>query len=70
MAFVTYLMLSNMEAAAGAASDTLFFTLIPWIVVGLLVGSMAVAAILRSRRPDLYGRIGSTVFDDVHDTVV
>ncbi|MCR1785553.1 APC family permease [Nocardioides carbamazepini] len=70
MLFVTYLMLSNMKAAAGAASDTLFFKLIPWIVVGLLVGSMAVAAYLRSSRPQLYLRIGSTVFDEVHDTVV
>lgn len=70
MVFVTYLMLSNMKAAAGAASDTLFFKLIPWIVVALLVGSMTVAAYLRSRRPDLYSRIGSTVFDDVDDMVV
>jgi len=70
MGFVTYLMLSNMEAAAGAASDTLFFKLIPWIVVALLFGSMLVSAMLKQRRPDMYARIGSTVFDDVHDTVV
>ena len=70
MVFVTYLMLSNMKAAAGAASDTLWFKLIPYIVVLLLVGSMLVAAYWRQRRPDHYAKIGSTVFDEVHDTVV
>jgi hypothetical protein len=42
----------------------LFFKVIPYVVVGLLFGSMAVAAYLRKARPDLYERIGSTVFDD------
>jgi amino acid transporter len=70
MVFVTYLMLSNMKAAAGAASETLFFKAIPWAVVLLLFGSMIVAAYWRARRPDHYAKIGSTVFEDVHDTVV
>jgi amino acid transporter len=64
MVYVIYLMVSNMSAAAGGASETLFFKAIPFVVVGLLVGSMAVAAYLRKARPDLYARIGSTVFDD------
>lgn len=64
MVYVIYLMLSNMSAAAGGASETLFFKVIPYVVVGLLFGSMAVAAYLRKARPDLYERIGSTVFDD------
>lgn len=70
MIYVTYLMLSNMEAAAGAASETLWFKLIPYIVIVLLFGSMGIAAYWRSRRPDHYEKIGSTVFDEVHDTVV
>ena len=70
MLFVTYLMVSNMKAAAGAASGTLFFKLIPWIVVVLLAGSMAVAAHLRAKHPRHYQKIGSTVFDEAHDTVV
>ncbi|MFC5993764.1 APC family permease [Pseudonocardia hispaniensis] len=64
MLFVIYLMMSNMSAAAGEASETLFFKLIPWIVVGLLVGSIATALYWRKSRPDLYARIGSTVFEE------
>ncbi|MDV3129668.1 APC family permease [Mycobacterium sp. 21AC1] len=64
MVYVIYLMASNMQAAAGAASDTLFFKAIPYLVVGLSVGSIAVALYWRSSRPDLYQRIGSTIFDD------
>lgn len=70
MAFVTYLMLSNMKTAAGAASETLFFKSIPFIVVLLFAGSMGVALYLRARKPRHYAKIGSTVFDEVSDTVV
>lgn len=69
MVFVIYLMFSNMKAAAGEASETLFFKLIPWIVLLLLFGSMAVAAYLRVRRPLQYAKIGRTVFDEIDDTV-
>lgn len=64
MIFVIYLMASNMAAAAGAASDTLFFKAIPYIVVGLFVGSIALALYWRSARPDHYEKIGSAVFED------
>lgn len=64
MAFVIYLMASNMAAAAGAAAQSPLFKAIPWIVVGLLAGSMTVAVYLRRVRPDVYGRIGRTVFDE------
>jgi amino acid transporter len=64
MVYVIYLMVSNMAAAAGTASGTLFFKMIPWIVGLLFFGSMAVAAIWRKVSPQRYARIGSTVFDD------
>lgn len=64
MAFVIYLMISNMAAAAGAASESLLFKAIPWIVLTLLGGSLTVAAYLRSAKPEVYARIGRTVFDD------
>jgi len=70
MIYVIYLMISNMEAAAGAASETLFFKLIPWAVVLLPVGSILLALYLRAKRPAQYSKIGSTVFEDVHDTIV
>jgi len=66
MLYVIYLMGSNMQAAAGAASDTLFFKMIPYIVVGLLVGSMIAALCLRKAKPRVYARIGSTVYDEPH----
>lgn len=64
MVYVIYLMASNMSAAAGTASESLFFKMIPYILLTLLFGSIAVALYLRKARPDLYARIGSTVFDD------
>lgn len=67
MVFVIYLMATNMKAAAGSASDSLFFKAIPWIVVGLFFGSMALALYWRTKKPHLYARIGSTVFDDEPD---
>ncbi|RYE42774.1 MAG: APC family permease [Hyphomicrobiales bacterium] len=67
MVFVIYLMATNMKAAAGSASDSLFFKAIPWIVVGLFFGSMALALYWRAKKPHLYARIGSTVFDDEPD---
>lgn len=64
MLYVIYLMASNIEAAAGTASGSLFFKMIPWIVGGLWLGSMALALVLRKVDPRRYARIGSTVFDD------
>ncbi len=67
MLYVIYLMVSNMAAAAGTASGTLFFKLIPWIVGLLFFGSIIVAMVWRRTSPDRYARIGSTVFDDRTD---
>jgi amino acid transporter len=64
MLYVIYLMASNMSAAAGTASGTLFFKSIPYIVAILFIGSIGLALYWRKARPDLYERIGSTVFDD------
>jgi len=64
MLYVIYLMASNIEAAAGTASDSLFFKMIPWIIGILWFGSMGVALMLRKVDPQRYERIGSTVFDD------
>jgi len=49
--FVIYLMASNMAAAAGAASSTLFFKAIPWIVALLLFGSLASGRDLAKVKP-------------------
>ncbi|MDH6195564.1 amino acid transporter [Mycobacterium frederiksbergense] len=67
MVFVIYLMATNMATAAGAAAQSPLFKAIPWIVVALLFGSMAMAWYLRKAKPLMYERIGRTVFDDQVD---
>lgn len=67
MGFVVYLMATNMAAAAGVAAESPLFAAIPWIVFGLLGSSLATALYWRSRRPQIYARIGRTVFDDAPD---
>lgn len=67
MGLVIYLMVANMAVAAGAAAQSPLFRAIPSIVVGLLGGSLALAWYLRGARPEVYRRIGRTVFDDTAD---
>jgi amino acid transporter len=64
MLCVIYLMLTNMEAVAGNAKDNPVFIAIPWVVGTMFVGSLALALYWRARKPHLYERIGSTIFDD------
>lgn len=62
MAYVVYLLLSNMDTAAGAASQTLFGRMLPWVVATLFATAVATALFWRRTRPEVYSRIGSTVF--------
>lgn len=64
MMAVVYLLIDNLDAAAGAAAETVFFDLIPWIVVGVFVLGLLGALYLRSAKPETYERIGMVVFAD------
>jgi amino acid transporter len=64
MIYVVYLLLSNLETAAGAAAETLLFELIPWIVVGTFVLGIVLALVLRTRDPSAYARIGRIIYED------
>jgi amino acid transporter len=64
MLLVLYLMLSNLSAAAGAASETLFFKLMPYIVIAVFIAGIAYGLWLKSRNPQLYARIGRVVFEE------
>lgn len=64
MLLVLYLMLSNLSAAAGAASETLFFDLIPYIVIGVFAAGVGYGLWLRSHDSILYARIGRVVFEE------
>src|SRR5919202_5137061 len=61
---VVYLLIDNLDAAAGAAAQTLLFDLIPWIVVGIFVFGFLAALYLRSARPDAYDRIAWIIYRD------
>lgn len=62
MLYVDYLLLSNIDVAAGPASETVFAKALPWIVAVLFVGSITLALVWRRTNPTKYSRIGSTVF--------
>jgi len=64
MAAVVVLLIDNLAAAAGDASGTLFFDLIPWLVVGLFAGGVGVALYLRSARPERYAVIGRMIYEE------
>jgi amino acid transporter len=64
MIVVVYLMLHNLDAAAGAAAQTTFYKLIPWIVIAIFAVGLAGALYLRSARPTTYERIGAVIFKE------
>ncbi len=64
MVAVIYLLISNMSAAAGSASETLFFDFIPWIVVAVAGGGVGYGLWLRRNAPDRYARIGRVTYEE------
>jgi amino acid transporter len=64
MIAVVYLLVDNLDAAAGAAAETLVFDLIPWIVVGIFVFGFLAALYLRSAKPEAYDRIAWIIYRD------
>ncbi len=64
MATVVVLLILNLSTAAGDASETLLFKLIPWIVIGVFLSGVALALYLRSRRPNKYALIGRIIYED------
>lgn len=64
MATVVVLLLLNSATAAGDASETLLFKLIPWIIVGVFLVGVGIALYLRARSPERYRMIGRIVYED------
>lgn len=64
MAGVVVLLILNINTAAGAASETLLFRLIPWIVVGVFAAGIALALYLRTNSPERYRLIGRIIYED------
>jgi amino acid transporter len=64
MATVVVLLLLNSATAAGDASETLLFKLIPWIIIGVFVAGVGLALYLRASSPERYRMIGRIVYED------
>lgn len=63
MIVVVFLLITNFSTAAGSASSSLAFKLIPWIVCAIAIGGMAFSLYLRARKPERYAILGHVVFD-------
>lgn len=64
MAAVVVLLLVNMRTAAGLAADSVFFTLIPWIVGVVFFGGLGLGLWLKFKSPERYEIIGRVVLED------
>ncbi|MER6301912.1 APC family permease [Kitasatospora sp. NPDC001539] len=58
------LLVVNLDTAAGAASKTFFFKLIPWIVGAVFAGGIALALYMRARHPQRYEVMGRLIIED------
>jgi amino acid transporter len=67
MAYVVYLLLSNINFAGGAAAGSPFFKAIPWIVIATFLLGLVGVLVMRSRNPEVYNAIGRTVFEETHE---
>lgn len=61
-AYVVYLVLSNIDFATGGQGETAAIKLLPWAVLAFAVVPTLLAMWWKSAKPNLYEKIGSTVF--------
>ncbi|MFI5533229.1 APC family permease [Kitasatospora sp. NPDC051853] len=61
------LLVANLDTAAGAASQTLLFKLIPWIVGAVFLGGLGLALYMRARHPQRYEVMGRLVVEDAQE---
>ncbi|MBV2155941.1 APC family permease [Kitasatospora sp. SUK 42] len=64
MGGVVALLVVNRDTAAGAAAGTVLFRLIPYLVIGVFLGGVAMALVMRWCRPEAYERMGRIVLED------
>ena len=67
MLFALYLLWSNKEFAAGLASNSIVYTLMPYYTVGLFVAGVVYAYYVKSKHPATYDMIGRTVLEEAHE---
>ncbi|MFF7632418.1 APC family permease [Kitasatospora sp. NPDC008050] len=64
MACVVVLLVKNMGTAAGPASSTLLFELIPYLVIGTFLGGLTLALVMKRRSPERYARMGRIILEE------
>jgi amino acid transporter len=64
MAYVVYLLVSNLKFAAGAAADSPVYTAIPYVVGVIAVIGLVIGLTLRAKDRTRYEAIGRTVLED------
>jgi amino acid transporter len=67
MLYVVWLLFDNLEFAGGLAADSLFFKLIPWLVVGTAAAGLLAVFLIKARSPEVYRSIGRSVFEEAHE---
>lgn len=67
MLAAVYLLLTNLDTAAGDASKTLVFKLIPWIVIAVFALGLALALYMKRRRPERYEIMGRIILEDAQE---
>ncbi|MFJ6418991.1 APC family permease [Paeniglutamicibacter sp. NPDC091659] len=63
MGVVIWLLLTNYDVAAGPAAATTVGRLLPWSIVAVLLLGLLLALYWRKAKPEIYERIGSTVYE-------
>jgi amino acid transporter len=67
MLYVCYLLFSNLSFAGGAASGSLLYKMIPYIVGATFLIGLGFMFWLKTNDPDQYQRIGRTVLEEAHE---
>ena len=67
MIYVVWLLIDNLDFAAGAASGSPVFKATPWIVLGTFLLGLVVALVVRFTNPDRYALIGRVVMEESHE---
>jgi amino acid transporter len=67
MIYVVYLLVDNIKFAGGLAAGSLFFDLIPWLVVATAGAGLLGVFLLKARNPEVYRAIGRSVYEEAHE---
>ena len=67
MAYVVFLLASNLSFAAGAAADSPVYKATPYIVLVTFLIGVAYALWVRATKPAVYAEIGRTVLEEAHE---